>query len=144
MVEEELTSISGREKEIYSSIYFPLFVGPVSFTLVRSTKRENMGIWNWLLGYCRKYSLWRTIVVCKIISNLKGGVGKTGETSSRALEFESMQTKKICPFLTEHRSAARVRNPPAALLKALSKILYTLRGTLMLLTQHTRYRGTTL
>ena len=36
---------------------------------------------------------------------LKGRVGKNGETSSSALEFESTQPKKICPFLqTSYRA----------------------------------------
>ena len=34
-------------------------------------------------------------------SNIKGGVGNFGETSSSALEFENTQPEKICPFLTE-------------------------------------------
>ena len=34
-----------------------------------------------------------------MINYFKGRVGKNGETSSSALEFESMQPKKICPFL---------------------------------------------
>ena len=35
----------------------------------------------------------------KNLFSLKGRVGKNGETSSSALEFESTQPKKICPFL---------------------------------------------
>jgi len=31
--------------------------------------------------------------------HFKGRVGKNGETSSRALEFETTQLKKICHFL---------------------------------------------
>jgi len=33
------------------------------------------------------------------VFTLKGRVGKNGETSSSALEFETTQPKKICPFL---------------------------------------------
>ena len=44
--------------------------------------------------------MWRQAEVAKVHTLLlKGRLGKNGETSSSALEFESIQPEKICPFL---------------------------------------------
>ena len=41
----------------------------------------------------------QNVYVQPTYSNIKGRVGKNGETSSSALEFESTQLKLICSFL---------------------------------------------
>jgi len=39
------------------------------------------------------------------VIDVKGGVGRVGETSSSALEFENTQPEKMCPSSNTHERA---------------------------------------